>query len=126
MHFAPHGRDKLVEVLTHAPQRSARRRSEILVESEGINLEPLNEKGYEDFMRALQIRYARDRMESNLLSKEEAIEFTQKQWSSFLPQGQSTEGHFFFSLEDSQPYSGFPLDRVDDLGGVVRLPERIG
>lgn len=37
-------------------------------------------------------------MESNMLSKEQAIEFTHDQWASFLPEGQATVGHFFFDL----------------------------
>ena len=63
-----------------------------------IDLTPLDTNSYSDFMLTLQDRYARDRMESNMLSKEQAIKFTHDQWASFLPEGQSTVGHFFFDL----------------------------
>ncbi len=68
--------------------------------TEKLKLQLLDRSAYDDFMATLQVRYARDRMESNLLSEDEAIQFTQTQWASFLPQGQSTEGHFFFDLID--------------------------
>lgn len=63
-----------------------------------IDLQPLEAHSYSDFMLKLQDRYAQDRMESNMLSKEKAIEFTHEQWASLLPEGQSTEGHYFFEL----------------------------
>jgi GNAT superfamily N-acetyltransferase len=70
-----------------------------------IELRTLSEDSYDRFMVELQDRYAKDRMESNLLSEEEAIEFTQNQWSSFLPDGRTTEGHFFFDLINSSDNS---------------------
>lgn len=63
-----------------------------------VKLHALDNISYIDFMARLQDRYAKDRMQSNLLSEQKAKEFTQDQWATFLPEGQTTEGHFFFKL----------------------------
>lgn len=65
---------------------------------EMIKLQQMDEASYDKFMSNLLVRYARDRMQGNLLSESEAIEFTQSQWRSILPSGRSSLGHFFFNL----------------------------
>ena len=63
-----------------------------------IELRSLDDSSYDNFMSELKLRYSTDRMTSNLLGKDEAIEFTENQWASFLPEGKSTEGHYFFDM----------------------------
>ncbi len=66
-----------------------------------LDLQPMSASQFDGFMQALRQRYAQGRMRSNLLSEDEALAFTQKQWGSFIPQGQTSPGHHFFNLTPS-------------------------
>lgn len=66
-----------------------------------LELETLDQTAFDQFMAALRIRYVHDRERSNLLSTQEAEQFTDQQWASILPDGRNTEGHHFFKLVDS-------------------------
>lgn len=81
-----------------------------------IVLHQMDETAYEQFTNQLRTRYVQDRIQSNLFSEQEAIDFTQQQWASILPSGISTPGHFFLHAftSNTEPAVGSAWLYVDE------------
>ena len=66
----------------------------------GVVLRPITEDTHRAYLREHEDEYARDRMITDRESFEEALRTTRAQHEALLPQGLSTPGHYFFTVED--------------------------
>jgi len=66
----------------------------------GVVLQPMTEETYRTYLPEHEDEYARDRMITDRESFEEALRTTRAQHEALLPQGLSTPGQYFFTIED--------------------------
>ncbi len=67
-----------------------------------VVLRPMTEDAYRSYLREHEEEYARDRMITDQESFEEALHTTRAQHEALLPDGLSTPGHQFFTVEDDR------------------------
>jgi RimJ/RimL family protein N-acetyltransferase len=65
-----------------------------------VVLRPMTEETHRTYLREHEEEYARDRMTTDRESFAEALRTTRDQHAALLPQGLSTPGHYFFTVED--------------------------
>ncbi len=88
-----------------------------------VSLVPLTESEFEAYLEVSIREYAQEHVKAGNFKPETALEQAQKQLERILPDGFSTEGHFFNSIEDDsdQTKVGILWYAIDDQGRGKRV-----
>ncbi len=79
---------------------------------------------YQPFMADLKVRYTADQRQAFGLSDASAETYVDNQWAQILPDGQETQGHYFFQLvDDAGSTRGEAWLYVDDSMGLAFIYE---
>lgn len=72
-----------------------------------ITFEKMNEKDYQDYMHFMLPDYAQDIATHFLISLETATEEAKQQMEKLLPDGEQTEGHYFYHVKKENEIAGY-------------------
>ena len=67
-----------------------------------VRLRPVREHEWTAFVETGKVEYARDLVENGGFSPEAAAEKAEHDYTSVVPDGLATEGHFIFAVEDAE------------------------
>ena len=65
-----------------------------------IDLVPMNDDEFEEYLKAAVQKYAKEKVESGSWKEEESLELSNREFKRHLPNGIATKGHYLFNLKD--------------------------
>lgn len=71
-----------------------------------VQLVPMEETDFQTWRAHIVPAYAEDNAQAGYWSREDGLAQSEKELSSLLPDGLSTEGHYFFSIRDGETKVG--------------------